>query len=38
MNYSDVAHLSNQFKKMSGMTPTNFKKALEFKRNQIDSL
>jgi AraC-like DNA-binding protein len=38
MNYSDVAHLSNQFKKMTGMTPTNFKKALEHKRNQIDSL
>jgi AraC-like DNA-binding protein len=38
MNYSDVAHLSNQFKKMTGMTPTNFKKALEIKRNQIDSL
>lgn len=38
MNYSDVAHLSNQFKKMTGMTPTNFKKAFEIKRNQIDSL
>jgi AraC-like DNA-binding protein len=38
MNYSDVAHLSNQFKKMTGMTPTSFKKALEIKRNQIDNL
>lgn len=38
MNYSDVAHLSNQFKKMTGMTPTNFKKNEETKRLQIDSL
>lgn len=38
MNYSDVAHLSNQFKKMTGMTPTSFKKTLEIKRNQIDNL
>jgi AraC-like DNA-binding protein len=26
LNYSSVAHLSNQFKKMTGMTPTFFKK------------
>jgi AraC-like DNA-binding protein len=38
MNYSDVAHLSNQFKKMTGMTPTNFKKTFKIKRNQIDTL
>jgi YesN/AraC family two-component response regulator len=38
MNYSDVAHLSNQFKKTTGMTPTNFKKTVEIKRTQIDSL
>ena len=25
MNYSSVAHLSNQFKKMTGLTPTYFK-------------
>ena len=25
MNYSSVAHLSNQFKKATGMTPTHFK-------------
>jgi AraC-like DNA-binding protein len=38
MSYSDVAHLSNQFKKTTGMTPTNFKKTVEIKRSQIDSL
>jgi AraC-like DNA-binding protein len=26
LNYSSVAHLSNQFKKMTGLTPTHFKK------------
>jgi YesN/AraC family two-component response regulator len=26
MNYSSVAHLSNQFKKITGFTPTHFKK------------
>ena len=25
MNYSSVAHLSNQFKKFTGLTPTHFK-------------
>lgn len=25
MNYSSVAHLSNQFKRMTGLTPTHFK-------------
>ena len=25
MNYSSVAHLSNQFKKVTGLTPSNFK-------------
>lgn len=38
LNYSDVAHLSNQFKKMTGITPTNFKKLKENKRVQIDHL
>ncbi|MFH2142433.1 MAG: AraC family transcriptional regulator [Bacteroidota bacterium] len=32
MNYSSVAHLSNQFKKITGLTPTFFKK-LKYKRN-----
>lgn len=29
LNYSSVAHLSNQFKKMTGLTPTAFKNLLE---------
>lgn len=38
LNYSDVAHLSNQFKKVTGSTPTYFKKLKENKRLQIDKL
>lgn len=30
LNYSSVAHLSNQFKKMTGQTPSNFKR-LQYK-------
>ena len=33
MNYSSVAHLSNQFKKITGLSPTFFKQ-LKQKRNQ----
>ena len=35
MHYSSVAHLSNQFKKQTGLTPTQFKK---LKRKRSDSL
>ena len=38
LNYSDVAHLSNQFKKTTGFTPTHFKKTKENARLQIDKL
>jgi AraC-like DNA-binding protein len=38
LNYSDVAHLSNQFKKITGFTPTYFKKIKENIRLQIDKL
>ncbi|HEY4629323.1 MAG TPA: AraC family transcriptional regulator [Flavobacterium sp.] len=38
LNYSDVAHLSNQFKKTTGFTPTHFKKTKENVRLQIDKL
>ncbi|NRS87335.1 AraC-like DNA-binding protein [Flavobacterium sp. 7E] len=38
LNYSNVAHLSNQFKKVTGMTPTYFKKIKEKNRKQIDAL
>jgi AraC-like DNA-binding protein len=33
LHYSSVAHLSNQFKKMTGLTPTHFKN-LKYKRRQ----
>jgi AraC-like DNA-binding protein len=36
MNYSSVAHLSNQFKKTTGLTPKTFQKIIE-KRNNLDS-
>ena len=32
MNYSSVAHLSNQFKKITGFNPTVFQKVLQNKR------
>lgn len=38
LNYSSVAHLSNQFKKVTGMTPTNFKKIKSIKRKTIDKV
>jgi AraC-like DNA-binding protein len=34
LNYSSVAHLSNQFKKITGLTPSFFK-ALKIKRNSL---
>jgi AraC-like DNA-binding protein len=34
LNYSSVAHLSNQFKKVTGLTPTHFKK-LRLKRTTM---
>lgn len=38
LNYGNVAHLSNQFKKVTGFTPSHFKKLKEVKRKQIDNL
>lgn len=38
MNYSSVSHLSKQFKKVTGFTPTYFKQLREKKRNPIDEL
>lgn len=38
LNYSSVAHLSNQFKKTTGITPTQFKQLKDKKRRQIDDL
>lgn len=38
MQYSDVAHLSNQFKKVTGFTPTVFKNSKTNNRIQIEDL
>ncbi len=38
MNYSSVAHLSNQFKKVTGFTPTHFKKLTDKKRNPLENI
>tara|TARA_A100000171_G_scaffold45088_1_gene48440 strand:+ start:11654 stop:12172 length:519 start_codon:yes stop_codon:yes gene_type:complete len=38
MNYSSVAHLSAQFKKETGMTPSAFKKNAKPGHNALDSL
>ena len=38
MNYSSVAHLSSQFKKETGMTPSEFKKNHHQSRRPLDSL
>lgn len=37
MNYSSVAYLSNQFKKVTGLTPTFFKNIKANRRKPIDS-
>lgn len=36
LNYSSTAHLSNQFKKVCGLTPGHFKKIKEDKRKPLD--
>lgn len=38
LHYSSVAHLSNQFKKITGHTPTFFKKIKNKKRNCLDNI
>ena len=38
LNYSNVAHLSNQFKKITGFTPTHFRQLKDKKRIQIENL
>ncbi len=37
MNYSSVAHLSNQFKKLTGLTPSHYKH-LKIKRNPLENM
>lgn len=38
LNYSSVAYLSNQFKKVTGLTPSHFKKIGENKREPLDEV
>jgi len=38
LNYSSVAHLSNQFKKVTGLTPTYFRSLKYKKRNMLNEL
>lgn len=38
LGYSSVAYLSNQFKKITGLTPSHFKKAGNQKRKSLDKI
>jgi len=38
MNYSSVAHLSNQFKKVTGLSPSHFKQLKNIRRSPIESI
>ncbi|WP_372793695.1 helix-turn-helix domain-containing protein [Lutibacter sp.] len=38
MNYSSVAHLSNQFKKVTGLSPSHFKKMKNKRRSPIEEI
>jgi AraC-like DNA-binding protein len=38
MHYSSVSHLSNQFKKTTGLTPSHFRKLKERRRNPIEEI
>lgn len=38
LNYSSVAHLSNQFKKVTGLTPSYFKNLKNHKRKPLDEV
>lgn len=38
LNYSSVAYLSNQFKKVTGLTPSYFKQIREEKRKALDKV
>lgn len=37
MHYSSVAHVSNQFKKITGVTPSVFKRNTQVRRNTLES-
>jgi AraC-like DNA-binding protein len=38
LHYSSVAHLSNQFKKVTGLTPSHFKLLKKKRRGSIENL
>ena len=38
MNYSSVAHLSNQFKKVTGLSPSHFKQLKDKRRSQLEDI
>ena len=38
LNFSSVSHLSNQFKKMTGLTPSHFKNLKTKKRTSLENL
>jgi YesN/AraC family two-component response regulator len=38
LHYSSVAHLSNQFKKITGLTPTHFKKLKQNRRSGLNNV
>ena len=38
MGYSSVAHLSSQFKKTTGLTPSNFRALTTYKRKGLDEI
>jgi AraC-like DNA-binding protein len=38
MHYSSVAHLSNQFKKVTGLTPSAYKQLKEKKRSSLEEI
>jgi AraC family transcriptional regulator len=38
LGYSSVQHLSNQFKQITGLNPTYFKRLKDHRRNPLDHL
>lgn len=38
MHYSSVSHLSSQFKKVTGLTPTHFKQLKDKRRSMLDNV
>jgi AraC-like DNA-binding protein len=38
MHYSSVAHLSNQFKKVTGLTPSHYRQLKDKRRSPIEEI